>query len=449
MASRFSRPPWRFGSHCPAVAAVVEVEHRGHGVDPQAVDVELLAPVEGVGDEEVAHLGAAEVEDERAPVGVLALPGVGVLVERGAVEAGEGEVVLREVGRHPVDEHADAALVEVVDEAAEPVGVAVAGGRGVVARDLVAPRAAEGVLHRREQLDVGEAEVGDVVGEAGGEVVPARASGRGRRATGPRSRGGTRTPTGAATPTCRARPAVAATRRRCHWWELVEHDRRRGRRLLAPAGERVGLEPEVAVGADHLELVAGPVADGGHEQLPDARRAERPHRVAAAVPAVPVADHPDGPGRRRPHGEGGAGHALVHHRPGAERLPQPAVVALGEEVEVELAERRPEAVGILERGGGRAVGAGAGEAVAVVAGGGGGLEQAGRVQRRRPRCPRRRRRWRPGPRCARRRRGGRARRGGWRGCPPRRPAARQAGCDGPRPDPTTRRSRAWHSALPV
>ena len=54
-------------------AGVVEVEHRGHGVDPQAVDVELLQPVQGVGDEEVAHLVAAVVEDERAPVGVLAL----------------------------------------------------------------------------------------------------------------------------------------------------------------------------------------------------------------------------------------------------------------------------------------------------------------------------------------------------------------------------------------
>ena len=110
--------------------------------------MELLDPVQGVGDEEVAHLVAAEVEHERAPVGVLALAGVGVLVERGAVEAGEGEVVLREVRRHPVDDHADAALVQVVDEAPEVVGVAVARRRREVARHLVAPRAAERVLHR-------------------------------------------------------------------------------------------------------------------------------------------------------------------------------------------------------------------------------------------------------------------------------------------------------------
>ena len=90
------------------LARVVEVEHRGHGVDPQPVDVELLEPVQRVRDEEVAHLAAAVVEDVRAPVAVLAAPRVGVLVQRLAVEAREGEVVLREVPGHPVHDHADA-----------------------------------------------------------------------------------------------------------------------------------------------------------------------------------------------------------------------------------------------------------------------------------------------------------------------------------------------------
>ena len=104
------------------LARVVEVQHRGDGVDAQPVDVELVEPVEGVGDEEVADLVAAVVEDERAPVGVLALAGVGVLVQRGAVEAGQRPVVAGEVGRHPVDDDADAPLVEVVDEEPEVVG---------------------------------------------------------------------------------------------------------------------------------------------------------------------------------------------------------------------------------------------------------------------------------------------------------------------------------------
>ena len=138
---------------------VVEVEHRGHGVDPDAVDVVLAQPEQGVGDEEVADLVAPEVEHQRAPVRMRAAARVGVLVERGAVEAGQRELVAREVRRDPVEDDADALGVHLVDERAQVVGRAVAGGGGVVPGDLVAPRAAERVGHHREQLDVGEPHV--------------------------------------------------------------------------------------------------------------------------------------------------------------------------------------------------------------------------------------------------------------------------------------------------
>ena len=88
------------------IARVVEVEHGGDGVDPEAVDVVFRDPEQGVGEEVVPNLGAAVVEDERPPVGVPALAGVGVVVEVGAVEEDEAVGVLGEVRRDPVDEHA-------------------------------------------------------------------------------------------------------------------------------------------------------------------------------------------------------------------------------------------------------------------------------------------------------------------------------------------------------
>ena len=166
-ASRFSLPPWTLGVHWPLLAGVVAVEHRRDRVDAQAVEVQLVEPVEGVGDEEVAHLVRPWSNTSVPQSGCSAVLRVGVLVERRAVEAGEGAVVAGEVGGHPVDEHADAALVEVVDEPAEVVGVAEARGGREEAGDLVAPRRLVGVLGHRHQLDVGEAEVGDVVGERG------------------------------------------------------------------------------------------------------------------------------------------------------------------------------------------------------------------------------------------------------------------------------------------
>ena len=154
------------------LAGVVEVEHRGDAVDAQPVGVELLEPVERVGVEEVAHLAAAEVEDVGAPLLVPAALRVGVLVERGAVEAGQRPLVGGEVAGHPVQDHADPGLVQPVDEQPEAVGVAEARVRREVRRHVVAPRPAERVLHHRHQLDVGEAEVGDVRRQLVGELGP-------------------------------------------------------------------------------------------------------------------------------------------------------------------------------------------------------------------------------------------------------------------------------------
>ena len=121
--------------------------------------VELARPEQRVGEQEVAHLVAPVVEDQRAPVRVLAAARVLVLVQRRAVEARERPGVAREVRRHPVEDHADAVRVHAVDERAEVVGRAEARRRRVVRRHLVAPRAAERVRHDRQQLDVREAEV--------------------------------------------------------------------------------------------------------------------------------------------------------------------------------------------------------------------------------------------------------------------------------------------------
>jgi hypothetical protein len=153
------------------LAAVVEVEHRRHGVDAEPVDVELAQPVERVRDEEAPHLVAAVVEDERAPVGVLAAARVLVLEERRAVEAPQREVVAGKVRRHPVEDHADARAMERVDEETEIVR-ACRSARSVRSSPTPGtPRALERMLRDRQQLDVGESEAAGVLREAGGDLA--------------------------------------------------------------------------------------------------------------------------------------------------------------------------------------------------------------------------------------------------------------------------------------
>ncbi len=51
------------GHPLPFLATVIEIEHGGHGIDPQPVDMVLVEPEQGVGNQEIANLVAAVVED--------------------------------------------------------------------------------------------------------------------------------------------------------------------------------------------------------------------------------------------------------------------------------------------------------------------------------------------------------------------------------------------------
>ncbi len=306
----------------------------------------LAQPVERVREQEVPHLRPPEVEDERAPVGVRAAARVGVLVQVCPVEGGERPVVTREVGGYPVEDHADAPLVEAVDEVAEVVGRPEARGRRVVAGHLVAPGAGERMLHHRQQLDVRESEIGDVVGELVGELAVAQravalewvAPPRAEMHLVDRHRPAQRVGGCAALEPLLVAPDVLR----------LPDDRRVRRRHLGVEGERVALQPQPAVVRPDLELVLRPLVDARDEQLPDPGRAERAHRVQAPVPGVEVADDRDRARVRRPDGEGGARHAVELADVRAEPLVEVLVPALHREVEVELAEGRQERVRVAD-----------------------------------------------------------------------------------------------------
>ena len=71
------------GNPFPCLPGIIQIEHRGDGVDAKAVDMIMLEPEEGVAEEEVSDLGAAVIEDLGPPVAMLAHPRVGVLEQVG------------------------------------------------------------------------------------------------------------------------------------------------------------------------------------------------------------------------------------------------------------------------------------------------------------------------------------------------------------------------------
>ena len=79
-------PAVAVGHPLAGLARIVSVQHRGHRIDAQPVDVEMLQPMQRRGHHEPAHLIAAQV-DQRVPVLVVAFQRVVVLVQGRTVEA--------------------------------------------------------------------------------------------------------------------------------------------------------------------------------------------------------------------------------------------------------------------------------------------------------------------------------------------------------------------------
>jgi len=332
----------------PGLARVVEIQHGRHRVDAQAVDVEALEPGQRGADQEAAHLVAAVVEDQRPPVLMLAEARIGVLVEVRAVEAGQREEIAREVGRHPVDDHADARAVQRVDERHEIEGRTEAVRRGVEARDLVTPGAVEGMLRRRHQLHMGEAHLRAVGGELRAElpVVQDAAALLGDAAPGGEvhlidgHRAGAQVGLPAGLQPGLVMPDEAGE---------VADDRRMVRRRLEVERVRIRLQERRGVmRSDELVFVTRAGGEAGEEDLPDAGSPEAAHRVGAAVPEIVVAYDGDPPGGRGPDREGDPRDAVDRADVGTQLVVGPMVVALAEEEKIVLGDRRQEAVRVVD-----------------------------------------------------------------------------------------------------
>ena len=300
----------------PGVATrVVAVQHRGHRVDPDPVGVEHLDPEVGARQQERPDLGAAVVEDRRPPIGVVADPPVGRLVEVGAVEVDQARLVHREVRRHPVEDHPDPVAVQLVDEVHQVLGDPVARGGGEVAGGLVAPRAEERVLHHRQQLDVGVALLEHPLDQRlGDDPVAGGAPPRPQVDLVDRDRRLVALPLTPAGHPVAVAPLIAE----------VPGDRGRPSALLGVEPDRVGLGHRPAETPDAV-LVGGSLADAVDPGLPHPATG-RLHRIGVA-PRVPIADDGGVVGVGGPHPEGGA--VLVEVA--AEHLVEPLVGSLLEQ----------------------------------------------------------------------------------------------------------------------
>ena len=114
------------GEPLAGLARIIKVQHRCHGVDAQAVEVKFRKPPVRRRKQEAADLVPAKVKDVGTPVSVQPEARILVFIECRAVVTGERPVILREVCRHPVEQHTQPGLMTGVDEGAQLVRRAVA-----------------------------------------------------------------------------------------------------------------------------------------------------------------------------------------------------------------------------------------------------------------------------------------------------------------------------------
>src|SRR5262245_14226944 len=99
----------------------------------------LIEPEHGARQKECTHLATAVVEDITLPIRMEPLSRVSVFKKVRAVKVAQTMLVGGKVRRHPIENHANAMLMKLIDEVHEIPRRTVPGGGGEISRRLVSP----------------------------------------------------------------------------------------------------------------------------------------------------------------------------------------------------------------------------------------------------------------------------------------------------------------------
>ena len=123
----------------------------------------LIEPVQSIGNQKRPYLIAPVIENTTLPVGMKPLSGIGMIIEMRAVKICQTVCIIGKMAGHPVENQADASLMEAVNQKFEILGQPKAAGWRKVARNLVAPARKIRMLHDRKQFDMREPHFLDIV----------------------------------------------------------------------------------------------------------------------------------------------------------------------------------------------------------------------------------------------------------------------------------------------
>ena len=272
---------------------------------------------------------------------MAALQRVGVLVKRGAVEIAQPMRIVGKMPGHPVQHYAETFAMAGIHQRGKILRSAKSAGRRVQTGRLIAPRAVERVFADGQKFDVSKAEIADIARKLlrqvaiGQPFVVALAPPRAEVDLVDRHRRSERVD-------------ISGRRPGTRQLGLVENDGCRLRTHLGGKCQWIGFQRQVlAVGADNIKFVMIAGLGVRNEQLPIADPAHA-HWMAPCVPEIEIADHADPPRIGREHDEAHPGNAIQRHRMRAKLVVDSLMGAFAQKIEIEVAQNRRKAVGVVE-----------------------------------------------------------------------------------------------------
>ena len=139
----------------PMLPAIVQIQHIGHCINAQSVNMVLIHPENRVGNQEALYLGAAIIKVGGTPACIVCTLRIVRLIQVAPIKVTETRIILAEVPRHPVHDYADACLMCLINEITQVIRRTETAGSGIIAGSLIAPGAFIRVLTERHELDMG------------------------------------------------------------------------------------------------------------------------------------------------------------------------------------------------------------------------------------------------------------------------------------------------------
>ncbi|MPN53492.1 hypothetical protein SDC9_201156 [bioreactor metagenome] len=127
------------GSPLARRTVVVQIQHGGHRIHPQPINVINLQPEAGGREKKAHYLRPPIVKNPCPPSRVFPLFRVGIFVAAGSVELIQPLLILAEMGGNPVQDHGNAILVHMVYKPHKVLGRSIPGGGREIPGALIAP----------------------------------------------------------------------------------------------------------------------------------------------------------------------------------------------------------------------------------------------------------------------------------------------------------------------